>query len=242
MGRIRITGLLLVLVLLLAGCGGEQAHTQQLFAMDTIMNLTAYGGKGEQALSAASEKIGELEKRLSVTDEGSEIYAINHAGGQWVQVSQDTYDLISTALSLCRATGGALDITAYPAVRAWGFTTGEYQVPGEAELEELAAKIDYNAVELDESTCSVRLPQGMELDLGAVAKGWTGRCLAELLRQSGVKSAVLALGGNAQTVGTKPGGSSWRVGIQDPAGSQGAYLATVAVEDKAVVTSGGYQR
>ena len=58
MGRIRITGLLLVLVLLLAGCGGEQAHTQQLFAMDTIMNLTAYGGKGEQALSAASEKDG----------------------------------------------------------------------------------------------------------------------------------------------------------------------------------------
>ncbi|RAZ93483.1 FAD:protein FMN transferase, partial [Klebsiella oxytoca] len=78
--------------------------------------------------------------------------------------------------------------TAYPAVKAWGFTEEEHRVPSPAELEELAAKIDYTAVELEGNT--ITLPAGMEMDLGAVAKGYIGDMLAE----QGLASALLDLG------------------------------------------------
>lgn len=243
MNHIRFSGLVLALALLLGGCvQAPKEYNQQLFAMDTLMSLTAYGKEGEQALTSAAARVAQLEQELSVTREDSDVYAINHADGGWTQVSKDTFDLLRHALSLCDATDGSLDITAYPAVRAWGFTTGEYRVPDQEEREALAEKIDYTAVELDEQTCSVRLPQGMELDLGAVAKGWTGDQLAALMSQAGVESAILRLGGNIQTVGSKPDGSVWRVGIQDPAADEGTNLAVLEVADRAVVTSGGYQR
>ena len=243
MNHTRFPGLVLALILLLGGCAqAPKEYDQQLFAMDTLMSLTAYGEAGEQALTGAAARVAQLEQTFSVTREDSDIYAINHANGGWTRVSEDTFDLLRQALSMCAATEGALDITAYPAVRAWGFTTGEYRVPTQAERDALAEKIDYTAVELDEQTRSVRLPQGMELDLGAVAKGWTGDQLAALMDQAGVESAILRLGGNIQAVGAKPDGSPWRVGIQDPASEEGTNLAVLEVADRAVVTSGGYQR
>ena len=127
-------------------------------------------------------------------------------------------------------------------MQAWGFPTGAYRVPDEAELEQLVGTIDYTQVELDEQTGQARLPGGMSLDLGAVAKGRLGEVLSQDLKELGVTSALLELGGNIQTVGTKPDGSRWRVGIQDPNSQEGGYLAIVEVADQAVVTSGDYQR
>ena len=239
MRRLRCLGLMLALSLLLSCCAPKE-YSAQTFAMDTVMSFTSYGREGERAVSAAAAEAGRLEGLLSVTRPESDIYAVNHAAGAWTQVSQETFDLIGRCLELCRACGGALDITAYPAVRAWGFTTGEYRVPGAEERVDLAARIDYTAVELDREQCRVRLPEGMELDLGAVAKGYAGDVLAGLTVRSGAESAMLYLGGNVHTVGRKPDGSLWRVGVQDPQGE--GYLAVVEVENQAAVTSGGYQR
>ena len=200
--------LLLLGLLLLSGCQ-PQKHDSQTFAMDTIMQFTAYGPKGQQALAHASARVQELDQLFSVTRSTSEIYAVNHAQGEPVALSEDTARLLAQSLELCSQTGGALDITAYPAVRAWGFTTGDYQVPSADELSALAAQIDYTQVELTEN--QVRLPEGMELDFGAVAKGYTGEVLAQELRELGVESAILTLGGNVQTIGSRPGGDPWRL-------------------------------
>ena len=159
-----------------------------------------------------------------------------------MKLSEDTQEILSRGLELCALTDGALDLTAYSAVQAWGFPTGAYRVPDEAELEQLVGTIDYTQVELDEQTGQARLPGGMSLDLGAVAKGRLGEVLSQDLKELGVTSALLELGGNIQTVGTKPDGSRWRVGIQDPNSQEGGYLAIVEVADQAVVTSGDYQR
>lgn len=242
MGRIRITGLFLALMLLLGGCVRTEPETRQFFAMDTIMNFTAYGAQAEEALAQAEDYIVNLEKHISVTRQNSDIAMLSRVSGDPVQVSEDTFALLTQALELCAATGGALDITAYPAVKAWGFTTGEYRVPDQGERNELVKLIDYTAVEMNEDSRGVTLPKGMAVDLGAVAKGWAGQRLHDLLVSQGVESAMLVLGGNVQTVGTKPDGSPWRVGIQDPDSETGAYLASVSVADQAVVTSGGYQR
>ena len=229
----------------LTGCGGEKevsSQSSQVFAMDTVMLLTVYGDQAQQGLDQAEQTIQKLEKLWSATDENSEIWALNHSGGNWVELSEDTREILSRGLELCALTDGALDITAYSAVQAWGFPTGVYRVPDEAELERLVGTIDYTQLELDEQTGQARLPGGMSLDLGAVAKGRLGEVLSQDLKELGVTSALLELGGNIQTVGTKPDGSRWRVGIQDPNSQEGGYLAIVEVADQAVVTSGDYQR
>lgn len=234
----------LAAAVLLGGCGQKTAEpaTSQIFAMDTIMSMDVYGDSGEAALAQAAETIYHLEDLWAVTDEHSEIWALNHSGGAWVDLSPETADLLAQALELCALTGGALDLTAYSAVQAWGFTTGEYRVPSQEELDALVPLIDYTKLELDEENLRARLPQGMELDLGAVAKGYTGALLAGQLRQAGVTSAILRLGGNIQAVGSRPDGNPWRVAIQDPDSQQETTLGVVEVSDQAVVTSGGYQR
>ena len=227
----------------LTGCGGEQkvsSQSSQVFAMDTVMLLTVYGDQAQQGLDQAEQTIQKLEKLWSATDENSEIWALNHSGGNWVEMSEDTREILSRGLELCALTDGALDLTAYSAVQAWGFPTGAYRVPDETELEQLVGTIDYTQVELDDN--QTRLPEDMSLDLGAVAKGRLGEVLSQDLKELGVTSALLELGGNIQTVGTKPDGSCWRVGIQDPNSQEGGYLAIVEVADQAVVTSGDYQR
>ena len=203
--------------------------------MDTVMELSAYGAD-DALMEAAEQEILGLESRLSVTDAGSEIYALDHNG--LAELSPDTTELMQTALEMCERTDGALDVSIYPVLRAWGFTTGSYQVPTQEEIENLLTQVDYRKVTLENGTASIA--QGMEVDLGSVAKGYTGDQVSQLLREGGVTSALLNLGGNVQLVGGKPDGSDWRVAVQDP--ESDGYLGVLSLRDKAAITSGGYER
>lgn len=222
-------------LLLLAACAGPESWEREILAMDTVMKLTIYGENAPQAGEAAVDRIQELEGLLSVTREDSEIYAANHTGS--AQLSPDAAALLARALALCRETGGALDVTIYPVVRAWGFTTGAYRVPDDGELTALLERVDYRQAALEGDRLT--LPEGVELDLGAVAKGYTGDQLMALLAREGITSAIVELGGNVQALGAKPDGSPWRVALQAP---EGGYAGVLEIVDKAVVTSGGYQR
>ena len=184
--------------------------------MDTAMRLTVYGQGAGEAAGLARERVLELEALLSVTDENSDVCAANRNGGGALHA--DTAALLERALALCGETGGALDVSIYPVVRAWGFTTGAYRVPEEAELAALLERVDYTRISLEGT--ALTLPEGMELDLGAVAKGWTGDRLMELLRREGITSAIVELGGNVQALGSKPDGSPWRVAVQAPDGDR----------------------
>lgn len=234
--------------LLLTGCAPESAQVsptqtpdpleRTFFAMDTVMTLRLYAGGDEALLDAAEDRVKGLEALWSVTDENSEIYALNRDGS--ATLSGDAAGLLVNALELCGRTDGALDVTVYPVLRAWGFTTGEYTVPDEDAIAGLLTRVDYTQVILDETAGTVSLPGGVEVDLGSVAKGYTGDVLAGLLKVHGVGSALLDLGGNIQTVGAKPDGTPWRIGVQDPEGD--GYVGVLTVADRAVVTSGGYER
>ncbi len=238
--RIGRNGLLLLLaaLLLLSGCGGaaREPVSRTWMAMDTVMQATVYDGD-EELLDQAEELVQELEEELSVTNPDSALSQLNRTGS--AQLSPQAADLLEQALELCRLTDGALDVSIYPVLRSWGFTTGEYRVPEAEELAELLTRVDYHQVLLSQDGVA-QLPQGMELDLGAVAKGYTGDLLLEAFRQAGVTSALLSLGGNVQALGSKPDGSDWTVAIQDPEGE--GYLGYLSVSDQAVVTSGGYER
>ena len=232
-----LSAALLSAAFLLTGCSGapaQEPETATFFAMDTAMDFTVYGDAA--LLDEAETLIGSLEEQVSVTDEHSNIYAIDHTGSG--SLSGNAAELMAQALELCRRTGGALDISVYPIVRAWGFTTGSYQVPDEETIQSLLPLVDYTQIQYDAATGVVTLPEGMEIDLGSVAKGYAGQLAAQMLREHGVQSALLNLGGNVQTVGTKPDGSPWQIGIKDPQGEDA--MMVLSVEDQAVVTSGGY--
>lgn len=234
-----LSAALLSAAFLLTGCSGapaQEPETATFFAMDTAMDFTVYGDAA--LLDEAETLIGSLEEQVSVTDEHSNIYAIDHTGSG--SLSGNAAELMAQALELCRRTGGALDISVYPIVRAWGFTTGSYQVPDEETIQSLLPLVDYTQIQYDAATGVVTLPEGMEIDLGSVAKGYAGQLAAQMLRNSGVESALLNLGGNVQTVGAKPDGSPWQIGIKDPKG-EGAMMV-LSIADQAVVTSGGYER
>lgn len=224
---------------LLSACSGLSVRNKQertLFAMDTVMSLCIYGSSSD--LDASETLIKSIEKQLSVTDSQSDIHKLNESGT--FSVSSEVHELIEKALDMCEQTDGALDITIYPVVKAWGFTTGEYRIPESSELNGLLNMVDYSKVKLSEEKV-VSLEKGMELDLGSVAKGYTGDRLMLLLKEQGVKSALVNLGGNVHTLGRKPDGSLWRIAIADP-DDISSYLGYVEIEDKAVVTSGAYQR
>lgn len=236
---------LALLLLMLAGCASPAAEPQNadaepaqvtFFAMDTVMQLTVYGD--EALLTDAQTRVSQLEHLLSVTDENSEIYAANRDGS--AALSGDAAALLEQTLELCARTGGALDCSVYPVVRAWGFTTGEYRVPDGEELAELLECVDYTKIGFDPDSGQLALGHGMEIDLGSVAKGYTGDQLMALLKNAGVTSALVNLGGNVQALGSKPDGSPWRIAVQDPAGD--GYLGILDVADQAVITSGGYER
>ncbi|MBR4545811.1 MAG: FAD:protein FMN transferase [Oscillibacter sp.] len=225
------------LILSLTACGGSAAPAKlDFFAMDTVMEFSAYKAS-ENLLAEARDIVMDIERRVSTTRETSEIYALNRDGGG--TVSPETAALLDTALSMCRVTGGAFDVSIYPVVRAWGFTTDEYRVPSYDETAALLEHVDYARIRV--SGDAVTLPDGMEIDLGGVAKGYAGREAAAYLRRHGVTSGLLNLGGNVQTIGSKPDGTAWRVAIRDP-NDDTHYAGIVEIRDKAAVTSGGYER
>ena len=226
-------------LLFLTGCSAESSPEPvqgTFFAMDTVMDFTIYGESG--LIDQSESLIASLESLVSVTDANSELYAINQTGSG--TLTGKASSLMEQALEICRRTDGALDLSIYPIVRAWGFTTGSYQVPDEAEIQALLPLVDYRKIQYDAAAGDVTLPEGMKIDLGSVAKGYAGQLVAQMLREHGVQSALLNLGGNVQTVGAKPDGSPWQIGIKDPQGEDA--MMVLSVEDQAVVTSGGYER
>lgn len=228
------------LLLHLAACGGAggvQKQDKTLFAMDTVMFLTAYGPDAEAGLSAAAEVINRLDALLDPEVTGSAVQRLNQ--GETVS-DPDLLSLLETSRTVYNASGGALDPTIYPVVRAWGFIDAAYRVPGADALDQLLDRVDFGAVELSPTGAS--LPADMALSFGAVAKGYAAQQAARAMAAAGVKAGILSLGGNVQTLGDKPDGTPWEVAVQDPQDAEAALGMLRLGADTAAVTSGGYQR
>ena len=215
----------------------NESESSELYAMDTVMSLTAYGSHAREALDSASAEIQRLDKLFSISSETGDIYRVNRDGEG--DLSEDTRSLLASALEYGKDTNGIFDCTIEPVMEAWGFTTKNYRIPSDSELAELLSHVDASTVTL--SGNHVTLPEDVKLDLGGIAKGFTSARVMEVFKNSGVTSGIISLGGNVQTLGTKPDEKLWRVGIQDP-NDLNAMFAVVEVSDEAVITSGAYQR
>ena len=240
--KIRLVPLILSLMIVFSGCTAKKELpklSEVGFYLDTVIIMTAYTND-DQVLKDAMEECSRYEKLLSATIEGSDIWRINHADGQPVEVSDDTMEVLRCAVRISELSGGAFDVTIAPASSIWDFTSGEAVLPDAEEIARAAELVDYTKLELDGNT--VRLPAGMMVDPGGIAKGYIADSVKAWLIDKGVKHAILSFGGNVVGIGTKPDGSDWKVGIQDIDKATGEYMLVSRNRGSSTVTSGIYER
>ena len=247
----------LILIIMLVGCSNEnEANTskttstttvndtipasKEFFAMDTYMEVDAYGDNGEKAVAKAEKEVNKLDSILSTGKSTSEISKLNKNKKQ--VVSADTMSLIKESVKISKETNSAFNPTIYPLMELWGFTTKNYYVPKDNEIKPLLNHMDIDNIKIDESKNEVSFKDSnMKIDLGAIAKGYTSSKIIDIFKENNIKSGMVTLGGNVQVLGKKPDGSLWKVGIQNPI-SESEYLGVLQTSDKTVITSGGYER
>lgn len=236
----------LSIFLFLTSCGGSAQKSVELqeFHMGTIVSERLYGENAEEAAKEIMNRIDELERSLTINASGSEISALNDkAGEEGVVLSPEPLFILRTALKYSELSSGSFDVTVGPIVKAWGIFTAEPKVPSRSELDRLKGLVNYKDVIIDDISGKVKLAKkGQVVDLGGIAKGYAADAAIEVCRKYGIKSAFINLGGNVVVYGSKPDGSPWKIGVQNPRAENGRVLGILNVSDKAVVSSGDYER
>lgn len=228
----------ILICLLMCGCSQNnmKEYTENIFAMDTVMDLKIYS-ENDEALSEAKAEIRRIDALFDRGNENSDIYRINK--NKSADVSAETAEVIRAALSISDRTGGAFDITVAPVMDLWGFYGNEFNVPSDDELQSTLEGVGYKKIQLDNTNISI--PENTSIDLGGIGKGYTSDRIAALLKNKGVESAIISLGGNVHAIGKRNDGSEWTVGITDPH-NKSQLIGKLKISDKAVITSGAYQR
>ncbi|MDK2960282.1 MAG: FAD:protein transferase [Bacillota bacterium] len=242
-------------VILLTGCrikGPGQIGQVSLakaekteFMMDTLITITAYGPKAEEAVNAAMAEMRRIADLMDANDPKSEVSWINeNAGRRPVRVSEETFELLKLARRYSELSGGAFDVTVRPLVVLWGIGKKDKYVPDSAAIERARELVDWRDLVLDEEAKTAYLRRaGMGVDLGGAAKGYAADRARDVLLRYGVRSALIDAGGNIWAVGRRPDGRPWRIGIKNPRPEHGGeLLAVMPSEDLTLVTSGDYER
>lgn len=226
-----------------AGETGEReavSATRDVFAMDTYMTFTAYGVNAEEAVEEAQEQILQLDEMLSTGNAESEISLLNQNGSG--DLSEDAFYLLQQSINMCERTQGAFNPAVYPLMEAWGFPTKEFRVPKKEVIDACLSRLDVSQILCDEAARHVQFEtEGMKVDFGGIAKGYTSSRIIDIFKEHRIESGIINLGGNVQTLGTKEDGSLWRVAIQSPEKDMD-YLGVLETSDRAIITSGGYER
>lgn len=238
---------LVIICAFLSGCSRTvEPITETGFYLDTVVQITLYDTTGNRSCTDNIREcfalIDRYEHLFSATIEGSDIWKINHSGGNPVTVSDDTISLLQTALYYSDLSGGQVDITVLPLSELWDFgSEGNAHKPDESAVKNAVSHIDYHTVHIDGNTVALSDPAAA-IDPGFIAKGYIADRLKEYLLDQGIDSACISLGGNLITIGSKPDGQPYRIGIQKPFASEGEIITAINVTDASVVSSGIYER
>lgn len=243
---------ILFLICSLAGClSGCTKNTAPLsktdFVMDTVATITIFDGPdesgGEELLNESFNEIRRYERLFSAEIPDSDVSRINRSRGERVDINFETAELLKTALRYCELSDGAFDITIRPVSKLWDFKSGQCRIPDESSISEALKHVGYENIILDEVEYAVSLKDpDSEIDLGAVAKGYTADRIKEYLLDRGVTSAIINLGGNVLLIGSKRDGSPFKIGIEKPFSKEGEMIKTLSEKDVSIVTSGNYER
>ncbi len=247
MKRSVMAAVLTALLLLNSGCRARLASSQSdFYAMDTFMTVTAYNPDEQLARSTQTEieqHINALDALMSRQRVESETAKLNAAKGAVVTVDPKLYDVLETAVRYARETDGAYDPTTAPLSDLWQIGTDHAHVPTQAEIDTALQQVGWENIHLLGND-QVQLTNGAQIDLGGIGKGYAANDAAAICRTAGDTLRVLAqLGGNIIGVGQNPKSDTgeWVIGVADP-DKTSEYVATVAITEESVVTSGDYER
>lgn len=232
----------LVLMMGLGACSQESEPVSQAnFLLDTYVEITLYDDSDPAVIDLAFQEISRLEDMLSVNREGSELDQLAKAAGrEWVEISPETQEVLQLSKEYAALSGGLFDVTTGPLIDLWDIN-GEGHYPTQEELDAVLPLISSDDLLIEDGKAYLAR-EGMEANLGAIAKGYIADKVKELLLEEGVESAIIDLGRNVLLVGDKPDGSNFNVGVQDPNQDQGVLLGLVSTADTSVVTSGINER
>lgn len=245
-------------VLLLSGCTRpDKIYKESRVLMYTICTITVVSSseeKAREAIEAAFDEIKRLEWLLDYYSPESEITAINKAAGKFpVRVSKETLDIIKKSVYIAEVTDGAFNPTIGPVMKLWGFSRQRqgHSLPSRKEIDRALRLIDYRKIRIDEARSEILLEkEGMEINLGGIAKGYAADRAIDVIKEKGIKAALVAIAGDIKGFGLKPNAEPWKVGIQDPrphkktadGNPSKEIFASLDLRDRAISTSGDYQR
>lgn len=230
--------LLLLIVLASASLGQtERLHRYQYsqIAMGVQVTITLYApdqATAERACRAAFDRIADIDQKMSDYRADSELMRLcAQAGGPPVRVSDDLYFVLKRAQELSRRTQGAFDVTVGPFVQLWRRARRTGQFPSEAELVQARSRVGYEKMVLDDVKQTVELlVPGMRLDLGGIAKGYALDCALKVLRDHGIRHALLSAGGDIVAGLAPPGTAGWRIEVANASPERRwVYLALGAI-------------
>ncbi len=219
----------------------ESTYSSQTFLLDTIVSIELLEGGSDEILQSTLALCKSYEETLSRTISSSEIAKINSSKGHTIQVSNMTAELIKIGVNYGDLSNGSFDISILPISELWDFKSTSPTLPDKNLLQMSIPHVNYSNVLVDDNTITLLDPK-MKIDLGGIAKGYIADELKDYLLSEGVTSGIINLGGNVLTIGNKPDGSPFRIGINNPFEGTTDYITDVEIIDESVVTSGVYQR
>lgn len=240
----RITALLVAAATMLSGCslsGKERNLTYTDTLFDTVISVQILDIADEELIKGCEDICKKYDTMFSRTNEESEIYKINHAKGEAVEVSDDTISIIKKGIYYSKMSNGAFDITIGAISTLWDFKSEEHKIPSKNKIRSAVSHVDYRDISIQDNTVQLGSSK-MQIDVGALAKGYIADRLKDYLVENDVEHALINLGGNVLAVGSKADGSDFNIGIQKPFDETGEPITSVKISDHSVVTTGIYQR
>ena len=228
---------------------GSAEYTDTREAMGTFVMIRAFAESEEQAQEAfddAFAAIAKVDDLMSTYREESELSRLNRGeAGRETAVSSELFTVLTRAMEISELSQGAFDVTVGPVLEVWKHAGERGTLPREEELREALACVGYEKIALDREKRTVTIPEGMRIDLGAIAKGYAVDLAVRALQQAGLSSFIVNAGGDLYAEGTREGsgGEPWRIFVQDPAGGEPVKtLKRLVLVGRAAATSGHYYR
>ena len=236
------------LITAILSCGCSQKETvvsKSGLYFDTIVNVTIYAPENTMPENLADECMNICEHYQQLFDRNiptSDIAKINAAGTDPLIVDHDTSLLLTEAIRYSELSHGKFDITVSPLSKLWDFHGNSHRVPDAGKIHKAVSYIDYRNIHVDPSSDIVSLASPYTaIDVGGIAKGYVADRIADHLREYSITGAIINMGGDMYLLGTKPDGSLFNIGINDPFSTE-SCIGSLYLSDTAVATSGIYER
>ncbi|MBP9996304.1 MAG: FAD:protein FMN transferase [Lachnospiraceae bacterium] len=230
---------------------GNSPISKSDFYFDTIVSATIYDACDESILDGVFLLCSRYENIFSAKSPDSELYKLNERllapsgtdkdGNPMYTISDELYEAISIGIEYGKQTNGAFDITVAPLCEIWNIGSSNPHIPSKQSIDEALKHVDYQNIVLTSNNHISFKDAQTKIDLGGLAKGYMADMIADYLKGAHIQNAIVNLGGDCVTLGSK-NGEAYKIGIQKPFAAPGTTATTVNSSNCSVVTSGNYER